>query len=149
MSLPHRLDPVARQEGTGRRRRRPAANTLAAMLAAAASAPAAAHHSYAQFDRCTSVTIEGAIDEILWGGPHIVLTVGTDDAEYRVEWFHLAQLRRLGFSSDVLRRGDRVAITGAAHRDPAVKALALVTEIRRERPGWSWSRSVRRPADCA
>jgi hypothetical protein len=43
-----------------------------------------AHHSSAQFDRCTNLTIEGQIEQIEWANPHIVIMVAaTDGVQYR------------------------------------------------------------------
>ena len=121
------------------------------LTAAAACSSASAHHSYAQFDACVDVTIEGEIEEIAWANPHIVIMVeASDGASYRVEWFALNQLSREGLSTDTLAAGDHVAITGARHKDPEIKVLTLLSEISRPERDWKWARArVRdRPAAC-
>lgn len=110
---------------------------FAAMLLSAA---AEAHHSYAQFDRCTSYTIEGDIDAVDWINPHIIFSLKTAETTYRVEWFALQQLARVGLQSGVIKTGDHVLLTGSKSRDPAVKMLALLTAISRPSDGWTWSR---------
>jgi hypothetical protein len=115
-------------------------------------APARAHHSYAAFDRCTPVTLEGEIDSVEWVNPHIRIRLRTADVpSYFVEWFSLAQLQRVGLAADALKPGDRVVVTGNAMRDPSMKVLSLLTEIRRPSDGWSWGREFPRevPAGCA
>lgn len=111
-----------------------------------------AHHSYAQFDRCTDVTIEGQIDQIEWANPHIVVMVlATDGIEYRVEWFDLGRLAREGLSTSDLSAGDRVSITGALHKDPELKVLTLLSSVTRLDSGWAWSQRRERrepPAAC-
>jgi len=112
---------------------------LAVSLACIAVA-AHAHHSYAQFDRCTSVMLEGEIVKVEWANPHIVIDLKTDAVKgYRVEWFNLTQLEQAGVATGTLKAGDHVLITGSAMRDPELKVLSLVSEIRRPSDGWSWT----------
>jgi hypothetical protein len=113
------------------------------------SAPA--HHSYAQFDRCHPVALEGDIQNVEWVNPHIVINLKTADAKsYRVEWFNLPQLESAGLATETLQAGDHVVITGSATRNPELKLLSLVTEIRRPSDGWSWTRPPRpETLDCA
>lgn len=121
----------------------------AVVLTALVSGAALAHHSYAEFDPCTSVTIEGEIENLMWANPHIVMTVDAGEAGiYRVEWFDLRRLRRAGLSTEVLREGDRVAVTGATHRNPDTKVMTLLSEIRSANSGWHWTRNRERPAAC-
>ena len=112
--------------------------------------PAPAHHSYAQFDRCHPVALEGDIQNVQWVNPHIVIDLKTVDAKsYRVEWFNLPQLQNAGLGTETLKSGDHVVITGSATRDPQLKLLSLVTEIRRPSDGWSWTRPPRpETLDC-
>ena len=118
-----------------------------------------AHHSYgAFFDLCTSVTIEGRIDRIEWKNPHVWIDLTTDGGAYRAEWTSLQGLSNRGVTTDALKAGDRVAVTGspmrdpASIRDPAVRALmpdpasaskvvSALTQIRRVSDGWSWTGS--------
>src|SRR5262249_5224334 len=99
-------------------------------------ATAHAHHSYANFDRCTSYTIEGEIDAVEWINPHITMSVKTAETTYRIEWFAVQQLTRFGLEAGVLKPGDHVSMTGSRNRDPQVKMLALLTQISRPRDGW-------------
>ncbi len=113
-----------------------------ALLAVSACGSAAAHHSYAQFDRCKPVSLEGEITSIDWVNPHIVINMKTGDAQsYRIEWSALQQLAAMNVATGELRAGDHVVITGSEHRDPAVKVLTLLTEIRRPSDGWTWLRN--------
>jgi hypothetical protein len=112
---------------------------------------AQAHHSYAAFDRCTPVTLEGEINGVEWVNPHIRIHLRTKDVDsYFVEWFSLNQLQQAGIAAETLHPGDRVIVTGNAMRDPSKKVLSLLTEVRRPSDGWSWTREARPvPADCA
>jgi hypothetical protein len=110
---------------------------------------ALAHHSYAQFDRCKVSTIEGEVLSADYANPHIVLSVATDDGEtFRIEWMSLQQLVRSHLEPEVVAAGDRVEITGARHRDTSIKLMTLLTEIRRPRDDWAWSRDRQRPVSC-
>jgi hypothetical protein len=122
------------------------------LIGSAVCAGAQAHHSYAQFDRCRSVSIEGVIDELLWANPHVVVTIKqADSSSYRVEWWDLQRLVREGIATESLNVGDRVVVTGSAHRDPELHVMTLITEIRRPTDNWAWVRPspVSRPAACS
>jgi hypothetical protein len=117
---------------------------------ALASGAASAHHSYTQYDRCKPTSIEGEIESIVWTNPHVLLNVRTTEAgAYRVEWWDLLRLERNGFPKGVLQAGDRVVITGSVNRDPTVKIITLLTEVRRPSDGWSWARPQGPPSTCA
>ncbi|MBN1238313.1 MAG: hypothetical protein JXB36_07410 [Gammaproteobacteria bacterium] len=121
------------------------AMVLAAAAAVAVPAGSSAHHSYAQYDRCRRVTLEGEIEGVTWANPHVVIALRTDDAtRYVVEWASLQQLRRMDVPEKLLE-GDRIAVTGSPNRDPDKKIVTLLTEIRRVGDDWSWSRA--RPID--
>ena len=125
-----------------------AASVLASTCAAL---PARAHHSYAAFDRCTPVALEGEIASVEWVNPHIRIHLRTADvASYFVEWFSLAQLQNAGIAAETLKAGDRIVVTGNAMRDPSMKVLSLLTEIRRPSDGWAWTRAMRQetPPGC-
>jgi hypothetical protein len=127
------------------------ANRLAALASCLAFGTAHAHHSYAQFDRCKSVVLEGEITSVAWVNPHIMIKLKTADVpSYHVEWFNLVQLEGAGIAAETLKSGDHVVVTGNAMRDPALKVLSLLTEIRRPSDGWSWQRAARPvPTGCA
>ena len=112
-------------------------------------APAAAHHSYAAFDRCQPVTLEGEIDNVEWVNPHIRIHIRTaDSGAYFVEWFSLLQLQQAGMEPETLKAGDRILVSGSPMRDPSLKVLSLLTEIRRPADGWHWERARQAPAAC-
>jgi hypothetical protein len=115
---------------------------FAALIAACAGGSARAHHSYAQYDRCAPVEIDGVIDSVVWQNPHALLFVTNGDAgPYRIEWSSMTQLARAGVEIGILKAGDRVVITGSLNRNPEIKTMTLLSEIRRPSDGWMWSRS--------
>ena len=99
-----------------------------------------AHHGYAAYDRDHPVSIEGDVEQIVYGNPHTMLAVRVADAEYTIEWGSMAQLRWWRVPAGALKAGDHVIVTGKPSRDPAVHRLALLTDIRRPADGWHWSR---------
>jgi hypothetical protein len=123
---------------------------FAAIVPCSGLLPAHAHHSYGMFDQCNATALEGEVDAIEWVNPHIVIYLRTQDvARYRIEWFSLLQLERQGIATETLRAGDRVTITGHAMRDPNLKVLSLLSEIRGP-SGWTWTQPRRQPpASCA
>lgn len=123
----------------------------AAMVATLGQGQALAHHSYAAFDRCTPLSLEGEVQSIEWVNPHIRIQLRTADVpSYLVEWFSLIQLENAGLAVEALKSGDRIVVTGNPLRDQSKKLLSLVTEIRRPSDGWSWVRTTPRqePVDC-
>ena len=115
----------------------------------AAFTPAQAHHSYAAFDRCRAVTLTGEISGIEWVNPHIRIYLRTADVDdYFVEWFSLPQLQQAGIAPDTLKTGDRIVVSGNPMRDPSMKVLSLLTEIRRPSDDWRWALDRERPAAC-
>lgn len=100
-------------------------NFVAAAFASAlalCAAAAMAHHSAAQFDFAQRVTIEGVVKEFNVTNPHTWATVeitdekrGTRDAQY--EGHSASHFYRAGFTRDMVKPGDKVAILIAPRRD--------------------------------
>jgi hypothetical protein len=82
---------------------------------------AAAHHSAAQFDFSKRVTIEGVVEEFNVTNPHTAAVVevtdakGTRDVEY--EGHSASHFYRAGYTRDMLKAGDKIAILIAPRRD--------------------------------
>src|SRR6266446_2370198 len=77
------------------------------------------HHGYAEYDRNATVTLEGTLTRVLWGNPHVVLTLETQNSgEYSVEWGALYQLSRQGINVVPMRAGDHLVISGSINRNP-------------------------------
>ena len=84
-----------------------------AMLALAV--PAFAHHSFAMFDYNKEITITGAVKELQWVNPHIHLIVNVPDgkggtAEWDVEGGTPGNLRRQGWSREVVKPGEKISV---------------------------------------
>jgi hypothetical protein len=100
---------------------------------------AVAHHGYAEYDRGSMVTLEGAVKKVVWANPHVTLTLDTDkQGEYSVEWGSVAQLTQQGMYTAAIKAGDHVAVTGAVNKNPEKRIITLLREIRRPSDGWRW-----------
>jgi hypothetical protein len=81
-----------------------------------------AHHSAAQFDFAQRVTIEGVVKKFNVTNPHTWAVVeitdakrGTRDAEY--EGHSASHFYRAGFTRDMVKVGDKIAILIAPRKD--------------------------------
>jgi len=77
--------------------------------------PAFAHHSFAMFDYNKEVTIAGELKDLQWTNPHIHLLVNVPDgrggiAEWDIEGATPGNLRRTGWSRDVIKPGEKISI---------------------------------------
>ena len=93
-----------------------------ASVLALCAAAAMAHHSAAQFDFGQRVTIEGTVKEFNVTNPHTwaVVTLtddkrGTRDAQY--EGHSASHFYRAGYTRDMVKVGDKIAILIAPRRD--------------------------------
>ena len=82
-----------------------------------------AHHSFAaEFDANSPITIEGDIVDVRYRNPHVQYFIDTDNSErWNVQAQNVPTLRRRGWSTDMLKIGDRIAVNGFAGRDGARK----------------------------
>src|SRR6188768_57361 len=86
------------------------------------SAAAMAHHSAAQFDFGQRVTVEGTVKEFNVTNPHTWAVVelkddkrGTRDAQF--EGHSASHFYRAGYTRDMVKVGDKIAILIAPRRD--------------------------------
>jgi hypothetical protein len=71
--------------------------TVVAALILAYGSALYAHHGYANFYLDQSKSIEGELESVLFGNPHVILTIrGTDSTVYTVTWRTPAQVKRAG-----------------------------------------------------
>ena len=119
-----------------------ARTALASIAVFLISGSAVAHHSYGDYDRNSTVALEGAIKRVLWANPHVMLTLEIEGkGEYLVEWLALNQLSRQGIEAPPVKQGDHLVITGSINRKPEKHILTLVRDIRRPSDGWQWTDS--------
>jgi hypothetical protein len=77
--------------------------------------PAFGHHSFAMFDYNKDVTLVGEVKELQWTNPHIHILVNATDgksgvAEWDVEGGTPGNLRRQGWSRDVVKPGEKISV---------------------------------------
>jgi hypothetical protein len=117
---------------------------LAAGVAAAILAPAGsltAHHSLAQFDTTTGVTVKGTVIRFERVNPHsfIVIWAETDRGKVRqwaLEGPSINQLTRMGVETDAFKAGDVIEACGYVLKDDvrpgdreSVSRRVLVAEL--------------------
>jgi hypothetical protein len=76
-----------------------------------------AHHSVLPFDGVTKTTIEGTVARVLWQNPHTLIAVDVGQHRWTIESEGALLLLRLGWTSDSLKAGDTVTVTGARAKD--------------------------------
>ncbi len=91
---------------------------LALVCALGAAAAAHAHHSAAQFDTTSQVSIEGTVSKYAWRNPHVYMALqvrGADGAlvEQEIEAGASSVLLPLGLTPDAVAVGERVTIKGS------------------------------------
>ncbi len=105
-----------------------------ALLAGSVSLPVMAHHSVAMFDLsdASRKNISGTVAKFEWQNPHSWIFVevpkadGTSDT-YGMELSSPGALRRVGFSYNSVKKGDKVAIEYCPERSG--KNAGLLTKI--------------------
>jgi hypothetical protein len=94
-----------------------AATWLAASLTAlfALAARVEAHHSFAMFDKKSSVTIKGTVTKVEWMNPHAYLFLdvvgeGGTTRKYAIECSSPNELKRFGWKMSSVKVGDAVTV---------------------------------------
>jgi hypothetical protein len=117
----------------------------AAALAAIAGASVDAHHSFtATYFEDRTIEIEGKLLQFMFRNPHSFVHVEAPDDKgqlqrWAVEWGGAGQLSGQGVTSQTLRPGDVVTITGNPGRDPADFRVRM-QYLRRNSDGFDWGR---------
>jgi methionine-rich copper-binding protein CopC len=110
-----------------------------------------AHHTFeATYAEDQAVTIEGELVQVHFQNPHsfVRVTVMEEDgsmARYAVEWGGAAQLGTQGVTSETLKLGDHVVISGNPGRNPSDHRVRMIS-LRRPRDGFGWVESSRMDA---
>ena len=116
---------------------------LAATAGLIAAIGADAHHSFtASYDENAEVRIEGTLVAIHFRNPHASVDILAVDGNgnnirWGVEWGGAGQLSGQGVTSQSLRAGDHVIITGNPARDPNSHRLRM-RSLLRPADGYGW-----------
>ena len=111
-----------------------------------------AHHSFeATYIEDESVTIEGELVQVLLRNPHSFVHVIVTEKDgsmvrYAVEWRGAVLLDEQGVTSETLKRGDHVVISGNPGRNPSDHRV-LMLSLRRPRDGFWWGMRPREVVD--
>jgi hypothetical protein len=99
-----------------------------------------AHHSHPDFLLEQNVSVEGALEQLTYANPHVLLRIRTAKGVlYTAEWQAASWLQyHAHVTLTTLRVGDRVVVIGSPSRDPASHELVLLKEVRRPRDGWTY-----------
>jgi hypothetical protein len=95
----------------------------AVVVFTSASQPLLGHHGGATFDQTKSITLSGTMTELQFANPHVTLFFDVKDGESgeTVKWSGWLtapiKLSRAGWTKRTLAPGDKVTITGNAHKD--------------------------------
>jgi Family of unknown function (DUF6152) len=93
-----------------------------------ATVPLAAHHSFsAEYDAATMVTLKGVVSRVEWSNPHIHIYVDVTDQSGKVSTWDMEgappnALIRKGLTSNFVKVGDTITITGSRARDNSTRA---------------------------
>ena len=101
---------------------------LVLSIAALGAGSAFAHHSFAMYEREKIVTLSGTVKEYVWTSPHVTIRVLTDNARggavtWSIEGSSPTVLARGGWTSTLLKRGDKVALGIHPRKDGAAGGL--------------------------
>jgi len=100
-----------------------------------AAPPALAHHAFvAQYDASKSTTLQGVVTKVEWTNPHARFYVDVKDKSGKVTNWNLElaspnALRRLGWTRDILKAGDKVSVFVAPAKDGAKMANARTVTL--------------------
>jgi hypothetical protein len=107
----------------------------------APAGPAMAHHSFAKFDRGTSIELEGEVIDVSWQNPHVHFTVRGRSGDGPIQNWTLETnspgiLRRIGLNAGLVDSSDRVRVAGnpAVDGGPEMFATNMLLPDGRELP---------------
>ena len=114
-------------------------SSISALALLGVASSAAAHHP-PRFDHCKLYTIEGDVQRVDWGNPHVKLSLKTaDGATYDLVWRSIQQLTLAGVQKDAVSVGDHLVVTGSKQSDTGDHVSLLLSELRKAPDGVQWS----------
>lgn len=81
-----------------------------------ASTPMFAHHGQVQYEH-KDITLQGTVTKFEWNNPHAILWLSVKGDKNNIDEWHLEilpleSMRKAGWTSDSLKPGDVVTVTG-------------------------------------
>jgi hypothetical protein len=79
--------------------------------------PVFAHHSTAEYDMTSLISVKGTVTQFEWTNPHAYIHIGAkDDKGNTIEWTaemaSLGMLSRVNWKRDTVKPGDEITIYG-------------------------------------
>jgi len=102
-----------------------------------------AHHSFAStYVENKAVTIEGDLVQLLYRNPHSFMQVTVREADgstarYAIEWTGVSELGAEGVTSETLKLGDHLILSGNLGQNASDRRVRL-TSLRRPSDGFGW-----------
>lgn len=95
---------------------------MLAVMAMLAAPCAQAHHSFAMFDSSKTVTLQATVESFSWAMPHVWIHVmatlpSGETQEWGMECHSPNIIARKGWSSSMMKPGDKISITMHPMRD--------------------------------
>jgi len=112
-------------------------------VALVASGPVYGHHSFAlSYLEDQSVSIAGELVEFDYRNPHAWIHVAAVDKGGKTqtvgaEWASASRLKIQGITTETLKIGDHLILTGSPSRDPQEYRMHL-KQLERPADGWKW-----------
>jgi Family of unknown function (DUF6152) len=105
-----------------------------------AGSSAHAHHDHPDFLLDQKISVEGALEQLTYANPHVLLRIRTAEGVlYTAEWQAASWLQyHAHVTLTTLRVGDRLVVVGSPSRDPASHELVRLKEVRRPSDGWAY-----------
>jgi hypothetical protein len=91
---------------------------------------ASAHHPFSvNYDETKFGTLTGTVAAVQWTNPHVALALDVESGDGKTERWMIEglppnTLRRQGWDKDLLRKGDRITVSGWHARDAALKIFS-------------------------
>jgi hypothetical protein len=127
------------------RERRVRVGLSLAAVALSASLAAEAHHSIAAVYLSRQERVEGVVTEFQFINPHpfVIVTVDDDGESWRLEMDNRFELAEIGMTSETLKPGDRVVVSGSLGR--TVPRTLYIRQLDRLADGFRYEQVGSRP----
>ncbi|WP_193552326.1 DUF6152 family protein [Oleisolibacter albus] len=89
----------------------------AAVLAVSPVLPALAHHGWGSYDSGTTVTLDGAVERVSWGNPHVTIWLQHQGKPVEVVLAPPSRMQGRGLPEADLRPGLPVSLDAYPNRD--------------------------------
>jgi uncharacterized protein DUF6152 len=108
---------------------------LATLVVFLAEAPALGHHSTAPYDLIHGTVVNGSVTKFDWENPHAHIYLDVTGEENAIEHWIIelespVHLRRLGWTKDTVKSGDRITVTGGRAKNGSFNLRGVYVELR-------------------